>query len=500
MVRAKVGIWRAVSGLILTGLFVLVAVRAGSQSITEDEALTFHGYLGDSFGGIFTAPYDANNHVLHTVLCWLSVHALGVTEFTLRIPTLAGSILFFCAVFQLASILFGRGILHAIAALALAGNPYVLDFFTVARGYGLALGFLALAVLAALRAAGAEGIDRAGLFRAGLWSSLSVTSNLAFLFTGAGLLAALMIILLRHPNGRQRPGIALAVIDSAWGPYVVLTFLILVIPLLTAAPGSFSIGASRWHDTIASLVKVSFHHNPEIPFLSARPALFQYICEKAAATYVPVLSGIIFFGALILLFRPRGERDRAPLLVSLTFALTAVLVWLAHGVAHVKLPVMRTGVYLLFLFPLALLSFLAGERRSPARQIGWVFLPFLVALILFYAPQLNANATFDWRSDASTRRYAEAIELFRGYAESPNVRVGGSRVCEPALNFYRLKNHYDHWQPVVRQKATDPADYYVLTSADREAVKALNLRVLFDDPVSQSILAVPARIPPAELK
>jgi len=31
-------------------------------------------------------------------------------------------------------------------------------------------------------------------------------------------------------------------------------------------------------------------------------------------------------------------------------------------------------------------------------------------------------------------------------------------------------------------------------------VKALNLRVLFDDPVSQSILAVPMPIPPAEAK
>jgi hypothetical protein len=311
---------------------------------------------------------------------------------------------------------------------------------------------------------------------------------------------AQMAVMLRYPGPRKLSAVVLAVIDSAWGPFVVLTFLILVIPLLTATPASFSIGATRWHDTIASLVRVSFLHNLEIPLLSSWPALFQYVCEKTAATYVPVLTGAIVMAALILLFRRSGGRNLVPLLVSLAFSLTVAGVWLAHGIAQVKLPVMRTGVYFLFLFPLALLSFLAGERKSAARRIGWVFLPITMVLVLLYVPQINAKATFDWRYDASTRRFAEAIELVRNYEGALNVRVGGSWVFKDALNFYRLKNHYDHWQPVVRQKATDPADFYVLANADHDAVKALNLRVLFDDAVSQSILAVPAPTRTAEAR
>src|SRR5258706_6419187 len=108
MVRRKMGFWRAVSSLILVYLFILVALRAGSQSMTADEALNYHSFLGGSFGGIFTSRYDANNHVLNTALCWLSIHVFGLTEFSLRIPALAAAILFFYAVFQLASILFER--------------------------------------------------------------------------------------------------------------------------------------------------------------------------------------------------------------------------------------------------------------------------------------------------------------------------------------------------------------------------------------------------------
>ncbi len=500
MVRAKMGFWRAVSALCLVYLFVLVAVRAGGQSITADEALTYHSLLRGSFGKIFTSHYDANNHVLNTALCWLAIHFFGLTEFTFRIPALVGSILYFYAIFQLASTLFERQFLHVIAVLALAGNPYVLDFFTVARGYGLALAFLALALLAAVHIVSADQVDHTRLFRAGLWSSLSVASNLAFLFPAAGLLLALMLVLLRYPGQQKRSAAALTVIDSAWGPFLVLSFLILVIPLLTATPDAFYVGVKRWHETIASLVIGSFFHNTEIPLFSSWPAFFWHVCDKTTATYVPALAGAIVVGTSILLLRPGSRRNLVPLLVSLAFSLTVALVWFVHSVAHVKLPVMRTGVYFLFLFPLALLSFLAGERRSAAQRLGWAYLPVVVLLVLLYIPQFNAKATFDWRYDASTRKFAEAIELVRNYEASPNVHVGGSWVFKEALNFYRLKNHYDRWQPIIRQKATDAADFYVLTKADREAVNALNLRVLFDDPVSQSILAVPARIRPAEVK
>jgi len=500
MVRTKVGFWRTLSAFFLVYLFVLIIVRAGTQSITADEALNYNSFLRDSFGQVFTSHYDANNHVLHTALCWLSIYFFGLTEFTFRIPTLAGSILFFFAIFQLASILFERQFFHLIATLALAGNPYVLDFFTVARGYGLALAFLALALLAAVRTVISGEVEHARLFRAGLWSSLSVASNLTFLFPAAGLLVALMLVWLRFPGQQKRSVIALAVIDSAWGPFLVLSFLVLVIPLVTATPDSFYFGAKRWHETIASLVTASFFHNLEIPLLSSWPAFFWYVCDKATATYVPALAGAIFAAALILLFRFRSRRNLMPLLISLAFSVTVSLVWLAHSFAYVKLPIMGTGIYFLFLFPLALLSFLSCERRSPARRLGWVFLPGVMFLVLLYVPQFNAKATFDWRFDASTKEFAEVIELVRNYAASPNVHVGGSWVFKDALNFYRLKNHYDRWQPIVRQKATDPADFYVLTNSDRDAVKALNLRVLLDDPVSRSILAVPARIAPAETK
>lgn len=482
--------WKCASALFLVYLFWRAGFRAATQGMTADEAFHYGFFLRGSIADVFTAPYNVSNHVLHTALCWLSIHWFGLAELSFRVPTLAGAVLFFAAVYRLASKLFGGGFLHLIATLSLAGNPYVLDFFTVARGYGLALAFLSLAMLAAIDALRPGGVDPGGLFRAGVWSALSVASNLAFLFPVAGLLLAVLVILQRHPGAADRASVTFAFLDSMGGPFLVFSFVILVIPLRTVTREAFYMGVERWHETIAILVGASLAHDGQNPLLSNWPALLRYVCEKATATYVPLLAGAI--AAVTVLLLVRTARNPAPLLAGLTLSLTIGLLGAAHVGAHVKLPVMRTSVYFLLLFPLALLSFLSGEKGSAARRAGWCFLPVIAFLLLLYVPQTWAKATFDWRYDASTRQFAETIESIRMRNGVNAIRVGGSWVFEPTLNFYRVKNHYDGWQPVVRGKPTDPADFYVLSKEDRGAVNALQLRVLADDPISQSILAVPA--------
>ena len=54
MVRTKVGFWRTLSAFFLVYLFVLIIVRAGTQSITADEALNYNSFLRDSFGQVFS--------------------------------------------------------------------------------------------------------------------------------------------------------------------------------------------------------------------------------------------------------------------------------------------------------------------------------------------------------------------------------------------------------------------------------------------------------------
>src|SRR5271165_3095742 len=80
--------------LILAGLFALVwsIVRACVQSITLDEADTYFWFVAKPGVGIFY-PY-ANNHILNTLLIWLTTHAFGLSTLTVRTPALLGALLY----------------------------------------------------------------------------------------------------------------------------------------------------------------------------------------------------------------------------------------------------------------------------------------------------------------------------------------------------------------------------------------------------------------------
>ncbi len=71
-------------GLFLAGF---CTYRAVTQSITYDEACTYIQFVRGSWWNTVT-QYSANNHVLFTLLAKLSTDTLGVTELTLRLPTL----------------------------------------------------------------------------------------------------------------------------------------------------------------------------------------------------------------------------------------------------------------------------------------------------------------------------------------------------------------------------------------------------------------------------
>ena len=67
--------------------FVVCCYRAVHQSIVIDEAFTFNRFVKGPWSSI-SAEYHANNHVLYSILAKLSVGVFGLSEFTLRLPSL----------------------------------------------------------------------------------------------------------------------------------------------------------------------------------------------------------------------------------------------------------------------------------------------------------------------------------------------------------------------------------------------------------------------------
>ena len=126
--------------LILIALSVTNIYRAKTQSITCDEAYSYELWTSQPLSRMFVA-YDTGNHVVQNMLSKISVAALGLSELTLRLPSLLAGFLYFIAIYRISRLVFGADSLFLLSVCVLSLDPLLLDLLSAARGYALALAF-----------------------------------------------------------------------------------------------------------------------------------------------------------------------------------------------------------------------------------------------------------------------------------------------------------------------------------------------------------------------
>ena len=131
-VRTFCGPWMLAACLLLSAVFVTNVVRAYCQSITYDEAVTYHYYVAAPWGRLIGKL--ANNHLINSLGCRATTWLFGASEFTLRMPSLAGGTLYLASLLLICRHVFGTGPFLLFATGLIALNPLVLDFLSAARG------------------------------------------------------------------------------------------------------------------------------------------------------------------------------------------------------------------------------------------------------------------------------------------------------------------------------------------------------------------------------
>ena len=143
--------------------------------------------------------FDANHHFLNTLLMYLSTSLFGVSEWSMRLPALAGAALYFAAVYRLCRYAFGDGYTFLLSVALLTLNPLILDFMVVARGYAWRWGCGCGRSPCAPLYRRSENSNAATTSRGqAIALSLSVVANLVFV-TPAAILAGLALWFLRKP-------------------------------------------------------------------------------------------------------------------------------------------------------------------------------------------------------------------------------------------------------------------------------------------------------------
>jgi hypothetical protein len=479
----------AISALLLA----YVALRAAAVAITHDEALTYAWHVhwpAYQILWLSTEGLPDNNHVLFTLLCKASVAAFGVSEFTLRLPSLLGCALYLVgANLCLCRVAPGWG--QVIGVVALGLNPYVVDFLGLARGYGLALGLTMVGVAALLAAVADEpGVIRPGPARVSLLSfALAALANLAFLLVLTVAIAIVTVVTLVLPMAELRTTPDPPPFLRRWLRIMlpILPFLVYLLRPLYAIheAGLFETGASTglWVDTVGSLVAGTLHASPGADDPGKRLLLEAWVAGTLLLV-VPVL-------------RVLWRTDRRHFAALATLAALLLGIALASVTQHLILGVSllqgRRGIFLIPLFTLMALALGSLPRSAPSWLAAFggvtgMLVPGLLGLHGLAA--LDLKHTHDWQFDAGSREVMVAVGKWLDVRQPPApVRMRANWILEPAGNFYRRTLGLESsLLPLDRSGVDAPADLYYGERHDRATFARYGTRLLLHAPVAETYL------------
>lgn len=436
----------AAATVALIGIFGAInAWRAATQSFTIDEAYAYREYTTGSTDFIL-GTFHSSHHLLFTILSKLSWKAFGVSEFTLRLPTVLAGWVFLVVLAVIARRLCGEwgGF---VAFLAIASNPLLLDHMSCARGYGLGLAFLSGGLLLLAEASPLR------LATTGLCLGLAVASNLTYMFPSAALIVAVAIV-----HRRVWP-VAI--------PFAAVSAVFLARPIIRTGSMDLFFGNESLRGTIDSIVNLS------VPSSG--------LLRDAGIQLAEVLPWIGFAGGGAMFFLWLWRKEPWMALLCGTAPLTLLFVTAAHRLFATPYPYSRTGLYFI---PLVLL---AGAAIARVPWGKWVVYGGSLCIIAVQLAAFRANYYGDWIQDADNKEIASQLkkEMKAGVRE----KLCSSWLLESSLNFYRDRLPLD-LPPIVRNDLGPDCTTFVLLPEDQEIVARENMRTVTRGPISGTLLAV----------
>ena len=434
------------------GLIIYTSSRAHLLSMTCDEASTFFSHVPRSVWTCFFSEScwsDANNHLLNTWLMQISISAFGVSEWSLRLPNLFGHLLYL-----LFSILLVRrcskNLWIALAGFCLLNlNPYLLEFFSLARGYGLGIGWMMMSIYFLLRWV-ERGKLKLQMYCYGA-AVLAVLSNFVFLNYWASLSAVFLLFGLfsfleqKASDGKERKKRLTQ--NILWtSSTALLLFILLKNPIhFLRSKGEFVYGKDSFVESYEEMVKLS---------LMAQGYFNPYTTKVFMGVALILLSTSVFFGLRFLWIKNKN------IFVKIHFATTLLLLVVLCGLMvqfhflGIKYLEGRKAIMLISLFGLNVYTLLETWNREFGKKgiIGFAILITAFSVNHFYRT-FDLKESVEWSYDAYTKdmiRYVEA-----NAEPHQKVKLGVFWKFAPASEFYHTHLSVTRIDQIVRLDIKD---------------------------------------------
>lgn len=467
-------------------LFAYTAYRAATLSITWDEAFSYLQFVRHEI--FIPEKYemmDANNHFLNT---WLNIYFVkwfGVSELVLRLPALIAHLLFLFYSYKLLKN-FENKWLALASFLIINLNPYILDFFSLSRGYGPSLGLM-MTSLYYLYAYFESKYKAKYAFYCCVAGALATLANFVILNY---FIVSFGIILLCAGNNfiKKRDNQSLlSIIVSCTIVFVSLWFLVPEAMELKEAKALFY-GGNRgfWDDTICTITERCFYGLP-----------YPHIFEMAAKGFMLLIIVVSIVFVLIRFFK-KTQSSSLLFLASLIFLILfcALSTIVQNHFLGTLLLIDRTAMFFVVLFNL-LLVFFINELTLQNRKV--LLLPILInVLVVFhFIWSFNLNYVFEWKSNADVKQMlADLKKVVEIPKEKINVDICIPLSFDQSINYYRAVDNLT-WINTVERNATANFlfDYLYLEPGEFTFINTDSMIVFKTYPITGNIFGKPKDLP-----
>jgi len=485
--------------LILAALFAIVwaLVRASVQSITMDEAQTYLFFVARSD---LWFPFS-NNHILNSLLMWVTTHAFGNSILTIRGPALLGGVLYIFICYYLCRIITNRLSLQLPLFVCLVYNPFVFDFMVAARGYSLADAFLLVAIAVPIWYE--VSVRRPSLAKccalASLALGLSFTANFSFAFVDLAAFLVMVTWAIRRREGKS----VWRIVGLCVLPGLLVVLLLCGYPLAHWPKGELWWGAHSLGETMQSVMEASLYQ------LDPRFRGFRlYHLMNLMGQWLPPFLGVLCFCQLVLTrldgswIKDTRARWMGKFVVALAgiATLSLLMSWLAFRFARLPLPLGRTGIFLVPLCTLIAGIIAAAPARSRVAQ--WLrrgITAMLICLSCYFLLCLRLTYFREYEWDADLKDvYSVLARLNHTYGVG-DVAMNGLYLS--SLNYYRVSSKRETFADFTLALPDGPASksIYVLHGLyERGVLDKEKLAVVYHGKSTDVVVAVRpgGRIPP----
>lgn len=451
-------------------LFAYAAVRAHTVSFSYDESYTYLQHVRK--GMFYQQAYDqmgGNHHLLNVWGMWVSMKLFGNSEFALRLPNLLAYVLYLYATARIA--LKAPWAFTAITCFLLLNvHPYLVDFFSLARGYGLACGFLMMSLWQSWRFFD-EGLRWQQLAKATAFAALAAMSHVIMInYLLAFGLAYVVLGLWRARATGIRPWTNHLGVLAGIGALGLAIILPNALGLFNG--GSLNFGCDElWQCMVRTLAEKIMYH---VDY--GRPAL---------DTIAQALWRAGAWCALVLLFVQwkKAWVPALPMLFGLLVLAGCLFsFWSQQRLFGVPLPQTRTG---LFLLPLSAFVLAASLICWPSRRViaGAASLWLCWPLLVHAERCVGFTRSDEWLPSGAVRTALQVIEKdHRPLNDArPLVCIGAGFESDGSLDYY-VQTRGWNWLQHTARNGRDPfprSDYYLVDWDCYDAVDTAHWVQLF---------------------